>query len=233
MIWESQSARSVQHFFHNASVDFGVSDDAAFANEFLARFKLGFDKDDPACARRKAVLQRGQHQLQGYERAVGREEIGRFGDVFRCKVSDIRPFNDDDARILAQFPRELPVAHVDRIHTRSAVLKQAIGEAAGRGARVDRDHAVDIDLELVESRFELKSASADITRLLADVERDIFRKAKAGFVEDLAVYSEYTSGKDQALRLRTRQARPALDQDVKPFFLWHLTVSRGKDFNRR
>ena len=47
----------------------------------------------------------------------------------------------DDARIGAQRPVELAVADVERDHARRAALQQHVGEAAGRGADVERDAA--------------------------------------------------------------------------------------------
>ena len=50
-------------------------------------------------------------------------------------MARVEVFAHDDARIVADFPGELPVADVDRVDLCRAALQQAIGEAAGARRR--------------------------------------------------------------------------------------------------
>ena len=61
--------------------------------------------------------------------------------------------------VVAQRPRELAAADVDRDHVRRAAPQQAVGEAAGRRADVDRAPARDVDAERVERARELRAAA--------------------------------------------------------------------------
>ena len=56
----------------------------------------------------------------------------------RLKVARVEVLDDDDARIVAQRPVDLPVADVERDDARRAALQQDVGEAAGGRADVER-----------------------------------------------------------------------------------------------
>ena len=79
-------------------------------------------------------------------------------------VSDraLTAFVDRDARIGAQPPVELSASDVERDHVSGAALQQDVGEAAGRGADVERTLAGRIDAEGVERVRQLDAAAADV-----------------------------------------------------------------------
>ena len=54
------------------------------------------------------------------------------------QAAGVEVLDDDDARVVAQRPVELAVADVERDDARRAALQQHVGEAAGRGADVER-----------------------------------------------------------------------------------------------
>ena len=59
---------------------------------------------------------------------------------------------------------QLAVADVEGHDVRRAALQQAVGEAAGRGAAVERAAAGDVDGELGERGVELLAAASDEAR---------------------------------------------------------------------
>ena len=77
---------------------------------------------------------------------------------------------DDHARVLAQRPRQLAVAHIHRIDPRRAPLQQAIGEAAGRGADVRADPARRVHAERIQRGRQLQPAAADVGQALLDAQ---------------------------------------------------------------
>ncbi len=60
------------------------------------------------------------------------------GSIVERQVARVEVLEDHDARIVAQSPIELAVADVERDHARRPALQQHVGEAAGRGADVER-----------------------------------------------------------------------------------------------
>src|SRR5699024_12527611 len=44
--------------------------------------------------------------------------------IFRRDIADIRPFHTNNSRIIAQFPVQLSMADINRIHLGGAVLQQ-------------------------------------------------------------------------------------------------------------
>ena len=71
-------------------------------------------------------------------------------------------FADDDARIAAQPPVELPAADVERDDAGGAAPQQDVGEAAGRCADVERAASARIDGERIERARELHAAAPDV-----------------------------------------------------------------------
>ena len=67
---------------------------------------------------------------------------GQLRRASRCRA--FTPFEDEHARIGPQLPVELAVADVERDDVPGAALEQHVGEAAGRGADVERVAAVDV-----------------------------------------------------------------------------------------
>src|SRR5207249_2006872 len=64
--------------------------------------------------------------------------------------------------ILPQRPRELAVADVDRVHASRPAPEEAVGEAPGRGANIERHRVSRVEVEGNEGSGELLAAAADI-----------------------------------------------------------------------
>ena len=79
--------------------------------------------------------------------------VDRVGNVGAREVAGVEFLADDDARIAADFPVELRVAHIDGADFGRAVLEQAIGETAGARADVEAGRAGRIDGEMRRARL--------------------------------------------------------------------------------
>ena len=60
------------------------------------------------------------------------------GDVGGGEVARVHALDHGDARVGAQLPVQLAVADVEGDHAPRAAVQQHVGEAAGRGADVER-----------------------------------------------------------------------------------------------
>jgi hypothetical protein len=67
-------------------------------------------------------------------------------------------FEDRDAGIRPQARIELAMTHVDGDDRRGAALEETVGEPAGRGSRVERPLAGDLDVEPVEGGVKFLAA---------------------------------------------------------------------------
>ena len=66
-------------------------------------------------------------------------------------MTGIEPFEDDDLAMIPQTPVELTVADVQSVDPAGAAAEQDVGEAAGRGAKVERHQAFGVEAEVVEA----------------------------------------------------------------------------------
>ncbi len=98
----------------------------------------------------------------------------------RCKIlagqiAGVGFFHDHHARVLAQFPRQLALAHVHGKHLYRAALQQAVREAAGGRPEINRGEAGDVELKMFQRVFQLVAAPAD--EFLRRVHGDSRRRA--------------------------------------------------------
>ena len=137
------AAAQVADLVDGAAADASVADHAALADLVAADLELRLDERDDRLARRRAqqLGDARQDERQRDERDVDDREVARLGDEREIDVADVLALEHDDARVLAERPRELAVADVDRVDPRGAAAEQHVGEAAGRRADVERDHA--------------------------------------------------------------------------------------------
>src|SRR5439155_18288594 len=52
--------------------------------------------------------------------------------------------------------------NVHSVNFRGAPLKEAVGKTAGRGPDIECDFLVHVDLEIIQSAFQLQSAASDV-----------------------------------------------------------------------
>ena len=135
-----------------------VFDYAAARDVFRPCFELWLEEHDAGGARRDTCGDRGEHFSQRNEGEVRDEKIDRrkFGEVAR-----IDSLEQGDPRVLAQLHVELRPPDVDGDHRGGTALEQAIGESAGRGAKVEAAETGRVYAECVEGGFKLVAATAD------------------------------------------------------------------------
>ena len=128
------------------------------------------------------------------------------------ELAGVRALEHGHARVVAQPLVELAVADVERDHARGAALEQDVGEAAGRGADVERVTPGRVDAELVERVRELVAAARDEPRRPLDDELRRFVHLLAGLLVAVDEARHH-----ERLRLRAALGEPALDEeDVEP-----------------
>ncbi len=95
---------------------------------------------------------------------------------------------------------------------RGAVLQQAIGKAASRGADIDARTALDVDLPMLQGRGQLQSSAAYVRLVLAEqADRGILRNRRPGFV-DLLLAHEHAAGKNHRAGALAAGNKAALDE---------------------
>ena len=75
--------------------------------------------------------------------------------MLRCEVAEVRTLEVHDAGILTKRAAQLAVPGIDGVDAGRAAFEEHGGEAARRGAEVDRDPRADVDGEAFERRLEL------------------------------------------------------------------------------
>ena len=83
-----------------------------------------------------------------------------FREPSRLHKARVCAFHDNNARIVAQPPVQLAVAHVDGIDLFCAVLQHTIRESARRSADVERNRPCKGDAELAHRLIQLQTAAA-------------------------------------------------------------------------
>ena len=119
--------------------------------------------------------------------------------------------------IAPDFPIELAVADVERDHARRAPAEEDVGEAAGRGADVERKTAGHVDPEPVERVRELDAAASDIRMIRLDQRQIRVRiNRRAGFGHDFAIHADETSEDQRARAFARRHQAPRDQRRIEP-----------------
>lgn len=145
--------------------------DAAF-REFIALvfvLVVGFDQRDDACIRRVFQPSKcgGNNKTLWGPARINHDEIDATCNDYIARwrsMKAIGAFHDDDAFVVAEFPREDAVRRVNRVDLCSAVLKQAVRETTGAATEVGAGEALDVELEVGEGVLEFEAASGDVRR---------------------------------------------------------------------
>ena len=138
-------------------MDDGVAHHPALADFAAPRLELRLDQRDQFCALFGEPKRRAQHLGKPYKTGVAYDNIYR---VRHCRLRQrlgVGLFHHDDAVVLAQFPRELVGADIDRKDLSRAAAEQNVGEAPGRRANVEPGRADDVEAEMVEAVGQLDS----------------------------------------------------------------------------
>ena len=106
-----------------------------------------------------------QDLAQRDERDVDDDQVRRVRELLGRERAGVDALDHGHARVLAQAPVELAVGDVERDHVRRAALQQAVGEAAGGRADVQRRGGRrPATAERVERVGELDAAARDVRR---------------------------------------------------------------------
>ena len=162
---QSYPIRRRGHLVHHAPVHRPVGHQPALADLGAPRLELRLDEHDDVRLRGQQRPHRRQHQLRRDERDVDGHDVHlpeRRRQHPALEPARIDALQHGHARILAQLPRELAVADVDRRDPRRAALDEHVGEAAGRGADVQRGAPADGDAERVERVGQLDAAAPGV-----------------------------------------------------------------------
>jgi aminoglycoside 6'-N-acetyltransferase len=187
-----------------------IADDAP-ADVLATGFELRLHEHDRLPTRRGELQQPGERLAHADERDVADDELRRERQL--ADAPRICPFEDDDARVLADPRVQLAVANVQRDHACCAALEQNVGEAAGGGADVEAGPPGRIDAEGVEGVGELGPSPRDVGLSLR-------HRQLRGLVHLLPrlLVPRHPAGEQERLRLGAALRKPALDQEyVNPF----------------
>src|ERR1700729_1629587 len=119
------------------------------------------------------------------------------------------------AWIGAQAPVELAVGDVERDHVRGAALEQAVGEAASRGANVERATALDLHVQRIERVGELDPAARDERRAADELELRVVVDQLSGLLDAAPPgQQQHLAGDHRRRRARPRREQSALGQEA-------------------
>ena len=123
------------------------------------------------------------------------------------------------ARVVAQFPGELAVAHIDGVDLPGPLLQQAVRETSRRGAHVEGRKPVDPDAKGVQGPLELHAAAAHVGVILApDPDSRTLGNEGSRLVDGLLV-DKHRARQDKGPRpLPGRNKAPVHEQHVQPDF---------------
>src|ERR1043166_1658412 len=114
------------------------------------QFKLRFDQGQDNAGGPDQLERARQDKSQGNKGNIDHAKIDKFRDMLAGKKTRVRLLTNNDTRIVADFPRELSLADINRINLLCPALQKAISESTGRRADVERNGAGDIDRKMVQ-----------------------------------------------------------------------------------
>jgi hypothetical protein len=201
-------------------VNGSVADDSAARDIFRASLELRLQQHNSRSARGKAPRHRWKHPGERDKREIGNEEVDRWEGR---QVSRIRSFEKSHARVFAQPLMELRTANIDCEDGGCAVLKEAIGESARGGAKVETAKSGDGDAKMSEGGFELESAAADIAFGRGEMDVRLGIEQLGGFDEGEGTHPR-PPGHDEALSSFARFSEATLDEEDIGAESWHDSI---------
>jgi len=191
--------------------------DHPFDRIVRSRLELRFDEHDPFRGMGHQGGHVRQHLFQGDEGHVDGDDVGRpRRHLVRGDLQHVRFLEHRHARIVPEFPVDLPVSHVQGHHVPGPVLKQAIREAARGGADVEARPSLDGHFEIGQGAFEFLPSPRRVTQRFRDGDLFVGLHEVARFGVRMAL-SEDAPGQEQRLGLGPRVREPVLDHEhVEP-----------------
>ncbi len=168
---------------------FRLTNNAFFANLFSACLELRLNQADTGSLIGGNRLSHGENMLQGNKRYIHAEKFNRLFKHIQSNIPDVCAFHVDDPFIRAQFPCQLTVTHVHRIHLPGAVLQHAIGETSRRCTNIHANLPVGSKRKSAHGFFQLQPTTAHITDIMtANLHFCVRRNHFTGLVGFLFVY---------------------------------------------
>ncbi len=165
---EAERLALLAHLLERLAAQVGIADVAA-AHPLVGDLELRLDQHHALGAGAQAEGEPAQHVARGDEADVDGEEVERARRRRQGQRLPVHALEVGDARVALQRRVELPLAHVDGGDVGGAVRQQRLGEAARRGADVDRARAAQAcrEAEALDGGLELEPAATDPTAALA------------------------------------------------------------------
>ena len=195
-----------------------IAHHTAFADFVFTDLELRLDEQDYLGLWRQQGDEGGKQQAQRDERGVHRQEAHAFREVVRRQVAGVGAFAYDDARVVAQPPVQLAVAHVHGVDAPGAGLQETIGKAARGSADVEGDGILYPTTKRRKTRCQFLAAAADVrARGAQQPHIRLDCHPRSALRQALAVHGDLAR-QDQCLRLRpTRRQLSLPDQEVESF----------------
>src|SRR6516165_1477673 len=96
-------------------MDRGVAHDAALSDQRGAGFELRLDERHQLGVLSGERERRRQYRREPDKARIAGDDVDRLGNVGAGQVTRVQPFENDDSRILAQFPGELAMTDIDGV----------------------------------------------------------------------------------------------------------------------
>src|SRR5208337_1248108 len=118
-------------------------------------------------ATRSSTKHRRQHQRGGDKGDIHGDEVNLLANVAGLEIPGISFLQQPNARVVAQPEIHLPVSGIHGNHSGGAVLQHAVAEASSGSPDVQTNFALEIDAPVLKRLLQFKSATADVSEILA------------------------------------------------------------------
>ena len=185
------------------------------------QLELGFDQRENHTIWSYQLESARQDQTQRDEGDIDHAKIDKLRNVLTREKPRIQLLQHNNTRIVPDFPCQLAVADIHRVHFGGAALQKTIGESASRCADVQRNLIANTNIETIESAFQFQCASTGIARSLRDRNFCIGRDQVGGFRNCMVPCSHFARH-DRAPRTLAAVEKASGDQEiVDPDFFCH------------
>ncbi len=189
----------------------GIADDPARADRVAPGLELRLHERDDVPAVAQVRKRRREREAQRDERDIGDDEVDALRELEA--LPHVHALARDHPWVLAQRPVELAAADVHRMDAQRAALQERVGEAAGRGADIERDASANVDAQIVERARELGAAARYVARASLDADGDVVGDERRRTVRRLT-FDAHGAGHDERLRALAARSERARHQEL-------------------
>jgi hypothetical protein len=184
-------------------MDLTVTHDPLF-NLLSAGFELGLNERDHCSFGPDKPQKPGKDETQRNERNVDGDKIHFLADIVKTKIPSVKSLFYHYPRVLAQFPMELPAAHIYSIDLGCSMLEKAISESASGSADIQAYFPRGIDPESFEGSLELFASAGYVPWWGENLDVRGGRNRSPRFIHANPV-NAHLSSQNQSLSLRPRR----------------------------